>query len=85
MGALQGFRSMTLEDVERNERVCWGSPEEVRDSLIALADTLGGGTLMLNFNQGAMPHDMFVRNLQRFGEEVLPALQAHQVTTVPIS
>ena len=53
--------------------------------MIALADTLGGGTLMLNFNQGAMPHDMFVRNLQRFGEEVLPALQADQVTTVPIS
>ena len=85
MGALESFRSMTLEDLERNEQVCWGSPEEVRDSLITLADTVGGGTLLLNFNQGAMPHDMFVRNLQRFGEEVLPALQAHQVTTVPIS
>ena len=85
MGALQSFRSMTMEDLERNEQVCWGSPEEVRDSLITLADTVGGATLLLNFNQGAMPHDMFVRNLQRFGEEVLPALQAHNVTTVPIA
>ena len=85
MGALQSFRSMTMEDLERNEQVCWGSPEEVRDSLITLADTVGVATLLLNFNQGAMPHDMFVRNLQRFGEEVLPALQAHNITTVPIA
>ena len=53
--SLQGFRSLTLEDLEENERVCWGSPAEVRDSLIELADQLGAGTLMLNFNQGAMP------------------------------
>ncbi|MCI0786643.1 MAG: LLM class flavin-dependent oxidoreductase [Chloroflexi bacterium] len=82
LNALQGFRSMTLEDIEHNERVCWGSPEEVRDSLIELCDALGGGTLLLNFNQGAMPHDMFVHNVQRFGEEVLPAVQAHTVTKV---
>ena len=56
----------------------------MRDSLIELADQLGAGTLMLNFNQGAMPHDLFMRNLQRFGEEVLPAVQAHQVTRVPL-
>jgi hypothetical protein len=30
-----------------------------------------------------MPHDLFVQNLERFGKEVLPALQAHVVTTVP--
>ena len=82
--AMQGFRSMTLDDVQRNERVCWGTPEEVRDSLIELADSLGGNTLMLNLNQGAMPHEMFMRNVKRFGEEVLPALKAHQVTVVPL-
>jgi hypothetical protein len=37
------------------------------------------------FNQGAMPHEMFVRNLQRIGTEVLPAIQAHAVTTVPMT
>ena len=56
----------------------------MRDYLIELADKVGAGTLMLNFNMGAMPADMYVRNLKRFGEEVLPALQAHQVTTVPL-
>jgi alkanesulfonate monooxygenase SsuD/methylene tetrahydromethanopterin reductase-like flavin-dependent oxidoreductase (luciferase family) len=82
---LQGFRRTTLADLERSERLAWGSPEQVRATLIELAESLGAGTLMLNFNQGAMPHDMFVRNLERFGTEVLPALQAHAVTAVPIA
>ena len=83
--ALQGFRQTTLADLERSERLAWGTPEQVRDTLIELADTLGAGTLMLNFNQGAMPHELFVRNVERFGKEVLPAIQAHQVTTVPLT
>lgn len=83
--ALQGFRQTTIEELERSERLAWGSPEQVRDTLIELATTLGAGTLMLNFNQGAMPHAMFVQNLERFGKEVLPAVQAHQVTVVPIA
>jgi hypothetical protein len=41
-------------------------------------------TLLLNFNQGALPHDLFIQNLERFGKEVLPALQAHKVTKVPV-
>jgi len=83
--ALQGFRRTTLEDLERSERLAWGTPEQVRDTLIELASALGAGTLMLNFNQGAMPHALFLHNLERFGQEVLPALQAHQVTTVPLA
>ena len=81
---MQGFRSVAIDDVQRNERVYWGSPEEVRDALTELAGSLGGSALKLNLNQGAMPHDMFMRNVNRFGEEVLPALKAHKVTTVPV-
>lgn len=76
---------MTFEDLERNERLAWGSPEQVREALIGLAEALGAGTLLLHFNQGAMPHELFVQNLERFGKEVLPAVQAHAVTTVPIT
>jgi alkanesulfonate monooxygenase SsuD/methylene tetrahydromethanopterin reductase-like flavin-dependent oxidoreductase (luciferase family) len=83
--ALQGFRQTTLADLERSERLAWGTPEQVRDTLIELANTLGAGTVMLNFNQGAMPHELFVRNVERFGLEVLPVIQAHQVTTVPLT
>ncbi len=28
--------------------------------------------MRLNFNQGAMPHEMFLRPLQRFGDKVWP-------------
>ena len=58
----------TRNQVEQNERVCWGSPDEVRDALIELSDSLGGETLMLNLNQGALPHDMYIRNVKRFGQ-----------------
>jgi hypothetical protein len=32
-----------------------------------------------------MPHEIFVQNLERFAAEVLPAVQAHAVTTVPVA
>ena len=52
------FRNMTIEDIERNERLPWGTPEQVTERLITLADSMGAGTLQLNFNQGAMPQKM---------------------------
>ena len=75
---------MTIEDIERNERLPWGPPEEVIDRLISLADGMGAGTLQLNFNQGAMPHKMFMQQLERFGKEVLPALHAHDPVSLPV-
>ena len=80
--ALQGFRRMTAEDLKANERLCWGSPAEVRDALIRLAESLGSNTLLVQFNQGAMPHEMFVRQIRRFAQDVLPDLKRHVVTNV---
>ena len=80
--ALQGFRRMTAEDLKGNERLCWGSPAEVRDALIRLAESLGSNTLLVQFNQGAMPHEMFVRQIRRFAQDVLPDLKRHVVTNV---
>jgi hypothetical protein len=34
-------------------------------------------------NRGAMPHEMFLNQIRRFGKEVLPHLQAHEITRVP--
>jgi hypothetical protein len=84
--ALSGERSrdMTLADLERNQALPWGRPEEGQDKLIAEAEGVGTNTLLLNFNRGAMPHAMFIEQLHRFGAEVLPALPAHQVTKVPM-
>jgi hypothetical protein len=33
-------------------------------------------------NRGAMPGDQFIEQLRRFAKDVLPALNAHQVTQV---
>ena len=53
------FRDMTIEDIERNERLPWGTPEQVTERLISLADSLGAGTLQLNFNPGGhAPQDV---------------------------
>jgi alkanesulfonate monooxygenase SsuD/methylene tetrahydromethanopterin reductase-like flavin-dependent oxidoreductase (luciferase family) len=80
--ALQGFRRVTMDDLRKNERLCWGSPAEVRDSLLALAEALGSNVLLLQFNQGAMPHEMFLHQIERFAAEVLPDLKRHDVTKV---
>jgi len=76
---------MTIEDVERNEDLAWGPANEVRDKLIETAEAVGANTLLISFNRGAMPGDMFMDQLRRFGKDVLPALQAHEVKKVPVS
>jgi len=81
----EDFRNMTLDDVARRaeEDFAWGTPEEVRDRLIAAADRAGADVIHLRINTGAMPHEIFMRQIRLFAEKVLPALQAHQVTRVP--
>jgi alkanesulfonate monooxygenase SsuD/methylene tetrahydromethanopterin reductase-like flavin-dependent oxidoreductase (luciferase family) len=79
------FRSLTMEKLERQaETMPWGTAEEVRQRLIADADRAGANTVLLGMNRGAMPHAMFMEQIRRFGAEVLPALQAHQVKPRPV-
>jgi alkanesulfonate monooxygenase SsuD/methylene tetrahydromethanopterin reductase-like flavin-dependent oxidoreductase (luciferase family) len=78
------FRSMTMADVERlAERLPWGTPQEVAERLIALAEHTGAGTIQVNFNRGAMPQEMFLEQIRRFARDVLPVLQRHAITRVP--
>jgi alkanesulfonate monooxygenase SsuD/methylene tetrahydromethanopterin reductase-like flavin-dependent oxidoreductase (luciferase family) len=80
-GARERFRDMTLADVERDaEQMPWGTPDEVIERIIAAADHAGAGTVLINMNRGAMPHEMFMNQIQLFASKVLPALQAHRVT-----
>jgi hypothetical protein len=32
-----------------------------------------------------MPHEMYLEQVRRFAKDVLPALQAHEVTRVPVA
>ena len=80
------FRNMTMADMEKlAERLPWGTAEEVAAKIIRLAEHTGAGTVQVNFNRGAMPQEMFVEQIRRFGRDVLPILQAHEIKTVPMA
>jgi hypothetical protein len=65
--------------------MAWGKPGEVAERIIVAAEHAGANTVLVNMNRGAMPHAMFMEQIRRFGAEVLPALQAHQVSTSPLA
>jgi alkanesulfonate monooxygenase SsuD/methylene tetrahydromethanopterin reductase-like flavin-dependent oxidoreductase (luciferase family) len=80
------IRLMNLADMEarvKSGKLNFGSAKEVTEHLIAAAERAGANSLLLNINVGAMPHAQFIEQIRRFGREVLPALQAHQVMRVP--
>lgn len=81
------IRLTNLEDVEKRVKegsLAFGAPKEVADRLIEKAEQMGANRILLNLNLGALPHDMFLEQVRRFGREVLPRLQAHEVKRVPL-
>jgi alkanesulfonate monooxygenase SsuD/methylene tetrahydromethanopterin reductase-like flavin-dependent oxidoreductase (luciferase family) len=80
------YRGMTMADVEREaENLPWGTPDEVCERLIEAAEHAGSNTVQISLNRGNMPHEMFIEQIRRFARDVLPRLQAHQVTTVRLA
>ena len=63
----------------------FGGPDglDIYRRLIADAERYGANSLLLMMSLGAMPQDVFLKQLRRFAKEVLPKLQAHQITRVP--
>src|SRR5699024_4204422 len=79
-GARENYRELSMDKlVERAQHMAWGTPQEVIDRLIDDADHAGANTMMIQFNRGALPQELFLIQIRRFAAEVLPALQAHQV------
>jgi len=60
-----------------------GTADEVAQRIIDAADSAGANQVQLAMNRGALPHDLFMAQIERFAKEVLPILQAHEVKTVP--
>jgi alkanesulfonate monooxygenase SsuD/methylene tetrahydromethanopterin reductase-like flavin-dependent oxidoreductase (luciferase family) len=84
--ARQDFRGMTMEDLARQaEHMAWGTPDEVAARLIAAADGAGADNIQISLNRGVLPHEMFIHQIRRFAAEVLPRLQTHRVTAVPMA
>ena len=74
---------MTMDMVRAQaETAAWGPPDECARRIIAEAELAGAGTVILTCNRGAMPQDMFLNQIRRIGQEVLPRLKAHKVTRV---
>jgi alkanesulfonate monooxygenase SsuD/methylene tetrahydromethanopterin reductase-like flavin-dependent oxidoreductase (luciferase family) len=80
----EDFRHMTMADLERQaEHMPLGTADEVAERIIAAAESAGANQVQLALNRGALPHDLFMAQIERFAREVLPRLQAHEVTRVP--
>ena len=65
------------------ETMPWGTPDQVAEGIIREVEATGAGTVLLMCNAGAMPQQMFLNQIRRLGEEVLPRLRAHKVNFVP--
>jgi alkanesulfonate monooxygenase SsuD/methylene tetrahydromethanopterin reductase-like flavin-dependent oxidoreductase (luciferase family) len=82
----EAMQRTTPADIERridHGELFWGSPKEVAEGLIDGAERMGANNLLLNMNVGAMDHAVFLEQIRRFGRDVLPRLQAHEVKRVP--
>ncbi|HMK80500.1 MAG TPA: LLM class flavin-dependent oxidoreductase [Xanthobacteraceae bacterium] len=79
-------RVLNRPDVEAkvaSGELAFGNAREVTERLIAQAEAVGANKLLINVSFGAMPNDLFLEQVRRFGREVLPKLQAHQVKRIP--
>jgi alkanesulfonate monooxygenase SsuD/methylene tetrahydromethanopterin reductase-like flavin-dependent oxidoreductase (luciferase family) len=60
-----------------------GHADEVVERIIAECDDAGANNVLLVCNRGHMPQEMYLNQIRRIGQEVLPRLQEHNVTFVP--
>jgi hypothetical protein len=60
-----------------------GTPQEVTERIVALAEHGDANTVQIGFNRGAMRQEMFLEQTRRFTRDVLPIVRAHQVNRVP--
>jgi hypothetical protein len=75
-----------MADVERQAgQTAWGTAVEVTERIIAAADSAGADNVQISLNRGVLPHQMFMEQIRRFACDVLPALQAYKVETVPLA
>ena len=72
----------TFEDVMTQGVVLCGSPETVREQLLAQVDAVGLRQICLLFSFGNLPHEKVVRSMELFAEHVLPALHERAASRV---
>ncbi|MFZ3308731.1 MAG: LLM class flavin-dependent oxidoreductase [Xanthobacteraceae bacterium] len=70
------LKPLKAKDMIEREFVVVGSAATVREKLEAMARRLNVGHLMVALQFGSLPHEEAKRNIELFGRDVLPHLQA---------
>jgi alkanesulfonate monooxygenase SsuD/methylene tetrahydromethanopterin reductase-like flavin-dependent oxidoreductase (luciferase family) len=65
----------TFSDLVNMSSVIAGSPATVREQLAAFAERFRIGNLLVTLQMGGMPHELALKNIGLFAEEVLPHLK----------
>jgi len=73
----------TIENLVAQGVAIVGSPDTVRRRLLDYHRQLGFGTYVTLLQFGTLSRELTEKNIRLFAREVLPALQAHDVKTVP--
>lgn len=78
------FNEWTMDTVRgAAQHMPLGTADEIVERICAECDDAGANNVLLVCNRGDMPHDKYMNQVRRIGQEVLPRLQAHNVTVVP--
>jgi alkanesulfonate monooxygenase SsuD/methylene tetrahydromethanopterin reductase-like flavin-dependent oxidoreductase (luciferase family) len=78
------FNEWTLDTVRgAAQNMPLGTADEIVERITAECDDAGANNVLLVCNRGHMPQEMYLNQIRRIGSEVLPRLQAHNVTLVP--
>ena len=74
-GLAAELQHATFGRLAETRSVIAGSPATVRDQILEFTKEFGIGNLLVMLQMGGMPHDLTMKNIQLFTEEVLPYLQ----------
>ena len=75
-GLAAELQHVTFGRLAEARSVIAGSPATVRDQILEFTKEFGIGNLLVMLQMGGMPHELTLKNIQLFAEEVLPHLRA---------
>jgi alkanesulfonate monooxygenase SsuD/methylene tetrahydromethanopterin reductase-like flavin-dependent oxidoreductase (luciferase family) len=74
-GLAAQLRGITFGELAETRAVIAGSPATVRDQIVDFARSFRIGNLLVMLQMGGMPHELALKNIQLFADEVLPGLR----------
>jgi hypothetical protein len=74
-GLAATLRHATFKELAEAHSVIAGSPATVRDQITAFVEEFRIGNLLVMLQMGGMPHELTLKNINLFAEEVLPHLK----------